>query len=42
MSGPLDEVLVVQVDPGLWAAQVGVKEGDELMELQGKDSTTKC
>jgi len=36
-SMPPDEVLVVQVDPDSWADKVGLKTGDELMEVQGMD-----
>jgi len=36
-SMPPEEVIVVQVEEGSWAAKIGLKAGDELMELQGKD-----
>lgn len=36
-SMPPEEVVVVQVEEGSWADKVGLKAGDELMELQGKD-----
>lgn len=36
-SMPPDEVLVVQVEANSWAETVGLKTGDELMEVQGKE-----
>lgn len=36
-SMPPEEVIVVQVEDGSWASKIGLKAGDELMELQGKE-----
>lgn len=34
---PPEDLLVVQVEPGSWSDRIGIKTGDELMEVQGRD-----